>query len=89
MSEEEINALFDAIKEFDGYPRLRDLRKMAPSLTPLQINTIIKYLERSGAIIIDSESYIVWTRKDRQDGLTLGEVANISSEFKDYLKDIE
>lgn len=88
MSEDEISALFEAIKAFDGYPRLRDLRKMAPSLTPLQINTIIRYLERSGAIIIDSESYIVWARRDRQGGLTLGEAANISGEFRDYLKDI-
>jgi hypothetical protein len=89
VSEDEINALFELIKSFDGYPRLRDLRKMAPSLTPLQINTIVKYLERSGAIIIDSESYIVWARRGREEGLTLGDAANISSEFRDYLKELE
>ena len=58
---------------------------MAPSLTPLQINVIIRYLERSGAIAVDSESYIIWARKD-QDRLTLGEVAEISGDLKDYLE---
>ena len=58
---------------------------MAPSLTPLQINVIVRYLEKSGAIVVDTESYIIWTRKD-QDQLTLGEVAEISSDLKDYLE---
>lgn len=58
---------------------------MAPSLTPLQINVIIRYLEKSGVIVVDTESYIIWARKD-QDQLTLGEVAEISSDLKDYLE---
>ena len=58
---------------------------MAPSLTPLQINVIIRYLEKSGAIVVDTESYIVWARKD-QDQLTLGEVAEMSADLKDYLE---
>lgn len=58
---------------------------MAPSLTPLQINVIVRYLEKSGAIIIDTEGYIVWTRKE-QEHLTLGEVAEISSELKQFLR---
>lgn len=77
--------MFQAIKDFDGYPRLKDLRRMAPSLTPLQINVIIRYLEKSGAIVVDTESYIVWARKD-QDQLTLGEVAEMSADLKDYLE---
>ena len=89
VSEGDINALFEAIKNFggEGYPRLRDLRKMMPSLTPLQLNVAVRFLERSGMIIIDSESYITWTRKDKeQDQLTLGEVADISSELREFLK---
>jgi hypothetical protein len=58
---------------------------MAPSLTPLQINVIIRYLEKSGAIVLDTESYIVWARKDRE-RLTLGQVAKISGDVKDYLE---
>lgn len=85
MSEDDINALLQAIKSFDGYPKLKDLGRMAPSLTPLQINVIVRYLERSGAIIIDTEGYVVWARKE-QERLTLGEVAEISSDLKDYLE---
>ncbi|SRR5690606_566369 len=84
VSESEINSLLQAIKDFEGYPRLKDLRKLAPSLTPLQINVIVRLLERSGAIIIDTEGYIVWTRKE-QEQLTLGDVAEISSDLKEYL----
>ena len=58
---------------------------MAPSLTPLQINVIVRYLEKSGAIIIDSEGYIIWTRKEQQQ-LTLGEVAEMSNELRQYLR---
>lgn len=58
---------------------------MAPAMTTLQINVIVRYLERSGAIIIDTEGYIVWTQRD-QERLTLGEVAEISSDLKEYLE---
>ena len=59
---------------------------MAPSLTPLQINVIVRYLERTGAIIIDTEGYITWVRKEGPDQLTLGEVADISGELRRYLE---
>jgi hypothetical protein len=85
VSEEDINALLQAIKGFDGYPKLKDLGRMAPSLTPLQINVIVRYLERSGAIVIDTEGYIVWARKE-QEQLTLGEVAEVSQDLKKYLE---
>ena len=58
---------------------------MAPSLTPLQINVIVRYLEKSGAIVLDSESHIIWARKD-QVRLTLGEVGEISADLKEYLE---
>ena len=86
VSEDDINNFLEAVRNFDGYPKLRDLGKMLPSLTPLQINVILKYLQRSGAIEVDLEGYIVWVRKDKQDGRTLGEVAEISSELKEYLE---
>jgi hypothetical protein len=84
VSEGEINSLLQAIRDYKGYPKLKDLRKMAPSLTPLQINVIVRFLERSGAIIVDAEGYIVWTRKE-QEQQTLGDVAEMSSDLKDYL----
>lgn len=73
-----------AIKDFKGYPKLKDLRKAVPTLTPLQVNVIVRFLERSGAIIVDAEGYIVWTWKE-QEQLTLGDVAEISSDLKEYL----
>jgi hypothetical protein len=75
-----------AIRDFDGYPKLRDLRIMLPSLTPIQINVIVHYLERSGVIVIDSDGYIIWMRKEGLEQLTLGEIAEMSSDLKELLK---
>ena len=87
VSEHDINNVLKAIQNFDGYPKLRDLPSLAPFLTPLQLNVVLRFLERSGTIIIDSDGYIIWTRKDNSEGSpTLEEVANISSEFKDYFE---
>jgi hypothetical protein len=58
---------------------------MVTWLGPLKINVIVRFLETSGAIIIDTEGYIIWTRKEHNQ-LTFGEVAEISSDLKDYLK---
>jgi hypothetical protein len=74
------------IRNFDGYPKLRDLRRMLPSLTPVRINVILHYLERSGAIVIDADGYITWIRNEGLGHLTLGEVANISSDLKELLE---
>ena len=73
-----------AIKEFDGYPRLRELGGMVPSLSALQVKVIVHYLERNGAIMIDGGGHIVWTRTERQN-LTLGEVAEFGRDVKEYL----
>jgi hypothetical protein len=89
ISQSDINEFLAAIKNIDQgfYPKIRDLRKMLPSFTPLQLNLIIRYLERSGTIIIDNEGYIVWSRREKEeDTLTLGDIANVSDELKEYLK---
>jgi hypothetical protein len=75
-----------AIRNFDGYPKLRDIRKMLPFLTPVQINVISKYLERSGAIVIDADGYITWMRSEDPGQLTLGEVADMSDDLKRLLE---
>jgi hypothetical protein len=75
-----------AIRNFDGYPKLRTLRKTLPSLTPVQINVIAHYLERSGAIVIDSDGYITWMRNEGLRELTLEEVAVMSSDLKELLE---
>jgi hypothetical protein len=76
-----------AIRDFEGYPKLRDVRRMLPSLTPVQINVIAKYLERSGAIVIDADGYITWMRNEDPRQLTLGEVAEMSSDLKKLLEE--
>jgi hypothetical protein len=75
-----------AIRDFDGYPKLKDLSMMLPSLTPVQINAIVHYLDRSGAIVIDTDGYIIWMRKEGLGQLTLGDVAEMSSDLKELLK---
>ena len=75
--------LFDAIKNYSGFPRLRDLNGMVPALTTMQVNVALRYLQRTGAVVIDNDGYIVWTRQDRSD-LTLGEVADLSDEFRQF-----
>jgi hypothetical protein len=56
------------------------------SLTPVQINVIAHYLERSGAIVIDSDGYITWMRNEELGQLTLGEVATMSSDLNELLE---
>ncbi|HEY7734118.1 MAG TPA: hypothetical protein VIB07_04940 [Nitrososphaera sp.] len=75
--------MFNAIKDHAGYPRLKDLNGMVPALTPMQVNVALRYLQRTGAVAIDNDGYIVWTRQDRSD-LTLGEVADLSEEFRRF-----
>jgi len=75
-----------AIRNFDGYPKLRTLRQLLPSLSPLQINVILHYLERSGEIVIDADGYITWIRNKDREHLTLGEVAEMSNDLKELLK---
>jgi hypothetical protein len=76
-----------AIRDFEGYPKLRDVRRMLPSLSPVQINVIAKYLERSGAIVIDADGYITWMRNEDPRQLTLGEVAEMGSDLKKLLEE--
>jgi hypothetical protein len=35
---------------------------------------------------VDNDGYIVWTKKDAPDQLTLGDVASMSDELKDFLE---
>jgi hypothetical protein len=85
ITEQEVNTFLDAIRSFDGYPRVRDLARMFPQMSPFKINVILRYLERSKMIFVDSESHITWVRKDAPDQLTIGDVADLSDELKQYM----
>ena len=85
ITEQEVEVFLAAITNFNGYPRLRDLGRLLPSLGAYKINVILRYLERSKTIIVDNDGYITWVRKDKPEGLTLGEVAAIDKELRRFL----
>jgi hypothetical protein len=71
----------------NGYPKVRDLRKLLqPTLNSVKINAILRYLERSKRLEIDLDGNIIWIRqeKDEANELSLAEVANISKDFLNY-----
>jgi hypothetical protein len=55
-------------------------------LDPIKINTILKYLERSGRLQIDLDGNIIWIRSDKEevDHISFAEAANISDDSKKY-----
>ncbi len=86
ITEQEVETFLSTIRNFNGYPKLRDLGRLLPSLSGYKINVILRYLERSKTIIVDNDGYIVWTRKDAPDQLTLADVANMSDDLKEFLE---
>jgi hypothetical protein len=88
VSAQEIDGVFDAIRKHDGYPKLKELAKLVPSLSPAQVNAAVRYLERSSAIVIDDQGYIIWTRGESK-SLSFSDIANMSRGFSEYVKRIE
>jgi hypothetical protein len=80
-----MNEFITGIKNAINYPKVKDLQKMFPSLNNAKINTIIRYLERSNRLVIDSDGYIIWIREENSDQLSLAEVANIIEDFIEHL----
>ena len=85
ITEQEVEEFLAAIRNFEGYPRLRDLGRLLPSMNAYKINVILRFLERSKTIVVDNDGYITWVRKGRPDGLTLGDVANIDEGLRGFL----
>ncbi|NWG37286.1 hypothetical protein [Nitrososphaera sp.] len=85
VTEQEVDEFLAAIRNFEGYPRLRDLGRLLPSMNTYKITVILRFLERSKAIIVDNDGYITWVRKDKPDDLTLGDVADMSKELREFL----
>jgi hypothetical protein len=81
--------VLDAIRNFDGYAKLRELAKLVPALKPFKLNLVVRFLERNGTILIDGDGYIVWTRGEKSEMSSLSEAAELSPEFKDFLKKSE
>jgi hypothetical protein len=85
ITEQEINDFLVTIRNFDGYPKLRDLSKLFSSISTYKINIILRYLERSKMIIVDNDGYITWIRKNRPENMTLADVAEIEDSLKKFL----
>ena len=85
ITEQEVEEFLAAIRNFEGYPRLRDLDRLLPSMSGYKINVILRFLERSKTIFVDNDGYITWVRKGRPDDLTLGDVANIDEGLREFL----
>lgn len=52
----------------------------------MKITTILRYLERSKRLILDSDGYIIWIRQDNNnnvDRLSFAEVANFKGTLGD------
>lgn len=78
--------MLDGIKSFKGYPKLRQIAKLVPSLSAYKLNVVIRFLERSGTILIDGDGCIIWTRAAGPEMGTIGELAELSPEVKEILK---
>lgn len=85
ITEQEVEEFLAAIRNFEGYPKLRDLGRLLPSMNAYKINVILRYLERSKTIIVDNDGYITWVRKDKPEGLTLADVASMDEELRKFL----
>jgi hypothetical protein len=57
-----------------------------PSLSPFKLNVIVKYLERSGTILVDGDGYITWMRGNVPEMSSLSDVADLSSEVRELLE---
>jgi len=87
ITEEELNFFLTTIKNVNGYPKVRDLRKLlSPRLNLVKINAILRYLEKSKSLEIDLDGNIIWIREESLDHhLSVAESANISQEFLEYV----
>jgi hypothetical protein len=58
---------------------------LRPSLDPVKINAILRYLERSKSLEVDLDGNIIWIREEEKPNQsTLADIANISKDFLNY-----
>ena len=78
--------MLQAIKNFEGYPKLRELPKLVTGLKPFKLNLVIRFLERNGTILIDGDGFIVWIRGETFEMSNLSDIAELSPEFREFLR---
>jgi hypothetical protein len=85
ITEDDLNVFLTTIKNAEGYPKIRELRRLLGSkLSLVKINAILRYLEKSKRLEIDLDGNIIWIKEEENANnheLRLSEVATISQDF--------
>jgi hypothetical protein len=78
-----LNFFITILESCNEYPKVRDLQKLLdPRLSPIKINTILRYLEKSKKLEIDLDGNIIWFQRGNTDNrVSFLESANFSPEF--------
>jgi hypothetical protein len=86
ITEDDLNFFLTTIKNYNGYPKVRDLQRLlSPRSNPIKINTILRYLDKSKSLEVYLDGNIIWFRQENTDHhLSLIEAATISPEFFEY-----
>ena len=69
------------------YPKVRDLNKVFKNkLSPLKVNIILRYLERSKTVEIDLDGNVIWIREHENNQVAFSHRATFSPEFIEYIE---
>jgi len=87
ITEPEIELFLKTLRGITPYPKIRDLNKVFKNkLSPIKVNIILRYLERSNTVEVDLDGNVIWIRENDNNEAALHERANFSSEFIEYIK---
>ena len=87
ITEAEIELFLKTLQGITPYPKIRDLNKIFKNkLSPLKVNIILRYLERSKTVELDLDGSIIWIREHENNQIDLCDRATFSSAFIKYIK---
>lgn len=87
ITEAEVELFLKTLQDITPYPKIRDLNKVFKNkLSPLKVNIILRYLERSKTVELDLDGNVIWIREHENNQVDLCERATFSSAFIEYIK---
>ena len=87
ITEAEVELFLKTLKGITPYPKIRDLNKIFKNkLSPLKVNIILRYLERSKTVELDLDGNVIWIREEENNQIELCDGATFSSAFIKYIK---
>jgi hypothetical protein len=87
ITEGEIELFLKTLQGITPYPKIRELNKVFKNkLSPLKVDIILRYLEKSKTIELDLDGNVIWIREDENNQAALCERATFSSAFIEYIK---